>query len=112
MATRSTRLWGPVTVGTTPLTLLGPLVDTALIKNLRLVRPVATGSPVLVRYGVDGVADGQLVGAVMLDNGPMVWADGTWLVLEPGETLVASTSDGTIVTSGYGTVLTGGGSFP
>lgn len=112
MATRSTRLWGPVVVGTTPAVLLGPLADTALVKNVRFVLPAVTQAAVLVKYGVGGLADGQLLAAVLLDTGPMVWTDGTWLVLEPGEQLLASTSQLTVTSSGHGTLLTGGGEFP
>lgn len=112
MVTRSTRLWGPVVVSTTPVVLLGPLVDTVLVKNLRFVRATVVTGSILVKYGVNGVADGQLLAAVVLDAGPMVWTDGTWLVLEPGEQLVASTSAVTVTSSGHGTILTGGGEFP
>lgn len=112
MATRSTRLWGPVLVAVDGDVLLGPLGDTVLIKNVRVVRAAVTQVPVLVKYGINGLADGQLLAAVELDSGPMVWTDGTWLVLEPGETLQMITSQGTVTTSGHGTILTGGGEFP
>lgn len=92
--------------------LLGPLVDTALVKNVRFVLPAVTPASVLVKYGVNGLADGQVLAAVLLDTGPMVWSDGTWLVLEPGETLQASVSAGSVTSSGHGTLLTGGGEFP
>lgn len=99
-------------VGAAPTVLIGPLPDTALIKNVRLVQPVVTQAPVIVKYGVDGITDPQLLGAVLLDSGPRIWTDGTWLVLEPGETLVADSQGGSVTTSGHGTLLTGGGSFP
>lgn len=105
-------MWGPVVVGTSPVVLLGPLVDTVLVKNVRLVRVTESTGDTLVKYGVDGLADGQLLAAVLLDFGPMVWTDGTWLVLEPGEQLVASSSAAVVTSSGHGTVLTGGGEFP
>lgn len=104
-------LWGPVRVGSMGTTLVAPAGVTLIIKNVRIVRSSADLAPVLVRLGRNGVADDQLYGEFALGPGPLVFTDGTWLVLGPESSLVMSVSGGEVTTSGHGTRLLDDGTF-
>lgn len=105
MATRSSRLWGPLAVPGSLTIAVGIRPDTWLIKNLTLVN--TRNQSTLIEVLLNGTSETNTLFAGRLD-GPRTLSIDTWIVLEPNDQLRWRRSNITghlIVGTAFGAIL-------
>lgn len=106
MAVRSKRLFGPTGVGTGFVTLYTcPAGETALLKCLTVANTAALGNTTLFR--LNGTGPTTQLFALTVGIGGADVVNELFIVLGPGDTLRASSTQTSMVVTGFGAELEG-----